>query len=187
MALSIKKGQKANLPSTKAEDTLYICEEGNLFYDFSANKRIELGKSDNNDNINLFNSEKTRLNGCNNIGYNTNFTNGGSSRMTTNQLPIERIYIKPTYYGPSGSTEYYDYTNSNVLTVSYYDQYSSSEQEPEDWTTLIAKFNALAINSDYNSIPTAHERNLTPNDLYPITLTINGINYSLFNIIYKEL
>lgn len=187
MALNIKKGQKANLPSTKAEDTLYICEEGNLFYDFSSSKRIELGKSDNNDNINLFNSEKTRFNGCNNIGYNTNFTNGGSIRMTTDQLPIDTIYIKPTHYGPSGSTEYYDYTNSNVLTVSYYDQYRPSEQEPEDWTTLIAKFNALAINSDYNSIPTAHERNLTPNDLYPITLTINGINYSLFNIIYKEL
>ena len=129
MALSIKKGQKANLPSTKAEDTF----------------------------------------------------------MTTDQLPIDTIYIKPTHYGPSGSTGYYDYTNSNVLTVSYYDQYRPSEQEPEDWTTLIAKFNALTINSDYNSIPIAHERNLTPNDLYPITLTINGINYSLFNIIYKEL
>ena len=75
-SLKIKKGQKANLPSSKQEDTLYICEEGNLFYDFAANKRIELGELKNNNNNNLVIGDEPFVNGKGNIGKNTSIING---------------------------------------------------------------------------------------------------------------
>jgi hypothetical protein len=129
-SLKIKKGQIANLPASKEEDTLYICEEGNLFYDFSSSKRIALK---NNSNNNIAFSDESFVNGEGNICSGTSITNGHG---IIRKIPIHTIDIKPAYSGPSGSTDYPTYIPTNVLHFSFSDSYTSQEERPEYWDEL---------------------------------------------------